>query len=67
MSDLGSEELEEEGENDLGVRAPDQGGTSEGCVAAPEREAWGPEGQEAGDRTKPATLAALRPGSRSER
>lgn len=28
MSDLGSEELEEEGENDLGVRAPDQGGTS---------------------------------------
>lgn len=28
MSDLGSEELEEEGENDLGVRASDQGGTS---------------------------------------
>lgn len=28
MSDLGSEELEEEGENDLGVRAPGQGGTS---------------------------------------
>lgn len=27
MSDLGSEELEEEGENDLGVRALDQGGT----------------------------------------
>lgn len=28
MSDLGSEELEEEGENDLGVRAPGEGGAS---------------------------------------
>ena len=26
MSDLGSEELEEEGENDLGVRVPGKGG-----------------------------------------
>lgn len=26
MSDLGSEELEEEGENDIGVRAPDEKG-----------------------------------------
>lgn len=32
MSDLGSEELEEEGENDLGVRVPGQGGTSGGAL-----------------------------------
>lgn len=31
MSDLGSEELEEEGENDLGVRAPGEGGASWGA------------------------------------
>lgn len=28
MSDLGSEELEEEGENDIGVRASGEGGAS---------------------------------------
>lgn len=31
MSDLGSEELEEEGENDLGVSAPSEGGASRGA------------------------------------
>lgn len=31
MSDLGSEELEEEGETDLGVRAPAEGGASRGA------------------------------------
>lgn len=31
MSDLGSEELEEEGENDLGVRAPGEGGAPWGA------------------------------------
>lgn len=31
MSDLGSEELEEEGENDLGVRAPGEGGAPRGA------------------------------------
>lgn len=34
MSDLGSEELEEEGENDLGVRAPGEGGASRGARGA---------------------------------
>lgn len=31
MSDLGSEELEEEGEADLGVRAPAEGGAPQGA------------------------------------
>lgn len=67
MSDLGSEELEEEGENDLGVRAPDQGGTS-GARRSSGAGGVGIRGpREAGDRTTPATLAPLRPGSRSER
>lgn len=40
MSDLGSEELEEEGENDLGVRAPGEGGASRGA-----RGRWTPEAE----------------------
>lgn len=35
MSDLGSEELEEEGENDLGVSTSDAGGFP-GCAGSPD-------------------------------
>lgn len=43
MSDLGSEELEEEGEADLGVRAPAEGGAPRGA-----RWPAGPPGGQAG-------------------
>lgn len=66
MSDLGSEELEEEGENDLGVRALDQGGTY-GVRRSSGAGGVGTKGLRGRDRTTPATLAALSPGSRSER
>lgn len=46
MSDLGSEELEEEGENDLGVRAPVVGGSPD---APPEEAGHSPPA--AGPRT----------------
>lgn len=50
MSDLGSEELEEEGETDLGVRAPAEGGASRGArrqadsrrPGSHNREVWRP-------------------------
>lgn len=67
MSDLGSEELEEEGENDLGVRALGEGGASRGArrredprrPGSPSREIWRPitvpPGDPVGTKTTPAT------------
>ena len=47
MSDLGSEELEEEGENDLGVRSPGKGGAPRGArtLGSRFRRAGWPGGQ----------------------
>lgn len=51
MSDLGSEELEEEGEKYLGVRSPGKGGgSSQGCA-----DPWKPV-SESGVAWRPATV-----------
>lgn len=57
MSDLGSEELEEEGENDLGVRAPGEGGALPGACGGG-RTPGGP-GRIVGRKTIPATTGAV--------
>lgn len=45
MSDLGSEELEEERENDLGVRAPGKGGAPWGARCPEDPWKLGPESE----------------------